>query len=232
MRWFGRRNKPDPLISNPSGLEMPLTFDASAWQQARSNAWTNSDGDAVILNFFNLPPDLPAALEDLQQLREAMSAHTAAQGGGLVELDVRTLDGIQAVQQIVKLRDTSQRTGVVYIGSFIVPRANCSVVLRVQCFEHFVTGIREAVVSDMFRKERSGENSIGDIMAGWAQHPYTSGIGGGFPRNRADDQQWDETFPDHPLSRARRTLDAIRPSVRLDRNFQERPAFRGPARRL
>lgn len=229
MRWFDRRNRPEPLAFNPGGLEMPLTFDASAWQQAESNAWTNSDGDAVIVNFFSLPPDLPAAVEDLQRLREAMSALTAAHGGGLVELDVVTLDGIQAIQQVVKLPDSSRQTGVVYIGSFIVPRANCSAVLRIQCFEGPVTGIREAIVADKFLAEHSGGNSVDDIMAGWAQHPYASGIRGGLPRNRADDQQWDEKFPGHPLSRARRVLDAIRPSVRLDRNFKEQPAFRGPA---
>jgi hypothetical protein len=223
----------DGSTSNPSGFAMPLTFDVSAWQHATSSAWTNSDGDAAILNFFDLPPDLPAALEDLQQLREAISAGAAAHGAGLVELDVITLDGLPAVQQIAKLRDTSQETGVVYIGSFTVPRANCSVVLRVQCFEvrgpGSVTGLRDAIVLDKFLAEHPDRNSIDDIMAEWAQHPYASGIHGGLPRNRADDQQWDEQFPDHPLSRARRTLAAIRPSIRLHHTIKQQPAFRGPA---
>ncbi|MEV5575966.1 hypothetical protein AB0L06_38530 [Spirillospora sp. NPDC052269] len=227
-RWFGKRDDAQPRTSDSAGDMMPLQFDASAWQQVRADAWTDSDGDAALLNYFPLVPDLPAALEDLQQLREATSANTAAQGGGLVELDVITLDGVPAVRQIVKLRDPDRQTGLVFIGSFIVPRANCSVVLRVQAFEGPVTGMREAVLLDGFLAQNGGANS-GDPMTGWAQHAYAPGVRGGLPRNHADDRRWDEQFPDHPLSRARRTLDRLGASIHLDQRFKEQPAFAGPA---
>lgn len=211
---------------------MPLTFDTRMWHQARDNAWLDENGDAAIVDFFNLQPDLPAALEDLQGLRSHASVHTASQGGGLVELDVVALDGVGAVRQIVKLPNPDEQSGVTYIGSFIVPRADCSVVLRVQCVERPPTGMREALVADQFMAQGSADGTPIDdiIMADWARHPYTSTAHGGLPRNQADDETWDERFPDHPLSRARRALRKLAPSVRLDQRFKDMAAFHGPGR--
>src|SRR4051794_22892329 len=99
----------------------PLIFDTRDWRQVQDNVWVNADGDPVITDFFAIPPDLPAPLEDLDGLRARMAANTAASGGGLVELDVVGLDGLPAVRLIVKMPIPEQQTGVAYIASYIVP---------------------------------------------------------------------------------------------------------------
>jgi hypothetical protein len=207
----------------------PLIFDTRGWRQVQDNVWVNADGDPVIIDFFDIGPDLPAALEDQDGLRGRMAAHTAASGGGLVELDVVGLDGLPAVRQIIKLPIPEQQTGVAYIASYIVPRAGCSVVLRVQCVEHGVTGMRDAAVLDRFMAEHSQRGTpLPDIMAEWARHPYDPAIRGGLPRNGADEPAWDPHFPNHPLSRARRLQSALAPTIRLDPQFKELPPFTGP----
>ena len=46
----------------------------------------------------------------------------------------------------------------------------------------------------------------------WAQDPYDksfNGVDGSVLRSMSDDQRYDSHFPEHPLSRMRRTLDAL-----------------------
>ncbi|MBC6457406.1 hypothetical protein [Actinomadura sp. HBU206391] len=207
----------------------PLIFDTQNWKQVQDNVWVNADGDPAIMDFFDLPPDLPAALEDLDALRGRTAAHTASRGGGLVELDVIGLDGLAAVRQIAKLPMPDQQSGVAYIASFIVPRAGCSVVLRVQCVEHGITGMRDSTVFNQFMAERSQRGlPVPELMAEWTRHPYDPGVQGGLPRNAADDPEWDARFPGHPLSRARRAQLALAPTIRFDPRFKELPPFFGP----
>lgn len=228
-RWFGRRGEPDPpAFQGLAGT--PLTFDTRAWQQVENDAWMDANGDAALINFFGVPPDLPASLDNRQALRERTSHVVASHGAGLVELDVVALDGVGAVCQIIKTPIPDQEHGRAYIGSFTVPRATCSVVLRTQCVEHPPTGMRDSVVLMEYTRQREPEGvSMDQIMAEWAQHPYASGVQGGVPRNHSEDEAWDGQFPQHPLSRARRGLRTLAASVTLDQVFKELPPFRGSA---
>lgn len=207
----------------PTGLAgTPVMFDVRSFQQVRENVWVDSAGDAVVLDFFNIVPDLPAPLEDPANLQARTSASTAQAGMGLVDMDVIGLDGMPAIRQMVKGPHPRQERGTVYLGSYTVPRATCSVTVKVQCLEGQPTGVREATVFPQFLQQyKGGAASPEEAMAAWAQHPYAYGITGGFPRNHADDPAWDPYFPDHPLSRARRLLGSLACSLRID------PAFKG-----
>ncbi|RAY11277.1 hypothetical protein DPM19_31505 [Actinomadura craniellae] len=207
-----------------------MTFETRGWQQVQENAWVNPDDDACIVDHFDIPPNLPAALEDPDTLGERLAAHTAASGGGLVELEVIGLDGLAAVRQIVKLPLPDRPSGVAYIASFIAPRAGASVVLRFQCMEHGTTGVRDASVYQRFVSQRMSEGRrMEEIMSEWARHPYVPDLRGGLPRNLSDDPYWDEHFPDHPLSRARRLQLQVYRSITIDPAFKQLPPFRGPA---
>ncbi|MFI6575784.1 hypothetical protein ACIBFB_08275 [Nocardiopsis sp. NPDC050513] len=210
----------------PAGLAgTPLTFDVRHYQQVKENVWADASGDAVVLDYFDIPPNLPAPLEDLAALRTRTSVSTAQAGMGLVELDVVWIDGLPAVRQMVKGQHP-QGHGMVYLGSYTVPRATCSVTLKVQCAEGQPTGVREATLLPRFLQQyRGGAASPDEAMAAWAQHPYAYGVQGGCPRTHADEPGWDAHYPDHPLSRARRLLGGIAHSVRLDPAFKAVPQF-------
>jgi hypothetical protein len=141
----------------------------------------------------------------------------------LVECDVVPLDGVPAVRQIVKVRHPHQQHGLVFLGTFIVPKARCSAVLKVQCVEHGVTGIRESVVIA----------SLG-LGAMLRTHPYAPDVDpvalGGLPANAADQPQYDQQFGDHPLTRLRRLLDRLAATARVADGFRLLPPFPGPGR--
>jgi len=69
-------------------------------------------------------------------------------------------------------------------------------VVKLQSFEDGVTGVREAVWLD---RHLAAGGSIDDLA-------------GGGP----EDEAWDELFPQHPLSRARRLLPILLASLALD----------------
>ncbi|SPT60450.1 hypothetical protein [Actinomadura madurae] len=204
---------------------MTLRFDQTGWEPLQPGAFRNADGDTLALYGFDLPPDLPAPLEQLDLLRARIVAKTAESGGGVVELDVITLDGLPAVRQIVKLPLPDRPAGVAYLASFTVPRADRSLVLKLQCLEQGVTGMRDSVAFNHFMTEYGQGRDMQEMMRWWAQHPYTPEVQGGLPRNLSDDPGWDPHFPQHPLSRARRILATLPATIELHPDFKAAPPF-------
>lgn len=190
--------------------------DLPGFRPVDHDVWTDDDGDILSLHFFSLRPDLPAALDDGPTLRASLAAYTAEAGGGLIEASVKQLGGMPALRQILKLPLPGQAHGQAFIGSYTLPRAECSAVVKIQAPERGTTGMREAMVmaqvgpADFFRP-----------------HPYAPGLKGGLPFHAADHAQWDESFPGHPLSRVRRTLAALAAEVRVAPEFAALPPFTG-----
>ena len=184
------------------------------------DTWANDDGDVLSVHFFELPPDLPAGLDDGPTLRHTLTHYTAQAGGGLIEASVKTLGGLPALRQILKLPLPGRPNGQAFIGSFTVPRAGCSAVVKIQAAEHGMTGMREAVVLAKVGVEQY-----------FRPHPYAPDVQGGLPFHTADHERWDAEFPDHPLTRVRRTLGALAEAVGVVPDFAALPAFTGPGRR-
>jgi hypothetical protein len=191
--------------------------DLPDFRQLDACTWVNDEGDAVTVSYFGLPPDLPAPLEDLPRLRWEMAHGTARAGGTLVEVNVQWFAGLPALVQINKFRNPGQRTGLIFLGSFTVPRATCSVVVKVQSVEHGTTGIRESIVAAEVGFEQA-----------FLPHPFAPELRGPLPFNRADDPCYDARFPQHPLSRTRRLLGRLASTVRTDPAFAALPPFVGP----
>ncbi|MGW1086016.1 hypothetical protein ACWD4L_06570 [Streptomyces sp. NPDC002596] len=196
------------------GVELP------GFRPVDHDTWANDDGDVLSVHFFGLPPDLPAGLDDGPTLRESLTHYTAQAGGGLIEASVKRLGELPALRQILKLPLPGQQHGQAFIGSFTVPRAGCSTVVKVQAAEHGMTGMREAVVLAKVGHEHY-----------FRPHPYAPDVQGGLPFHAADHERWDAEFPDHPLTRVRRTLGALAEAVTVVPEFAALPEFTGPGSR-
>ncbi|MFI1393856.1 hypothetical protein [Streptomyces sp. NPDC020681] len=190
------------------GVELP------GYRPVDQDVWANDEGDVLSLHFFGLAPDLPASLDDGPALRAALTRITAEAGGGLVEASVKSLGQLPALKQILKLPLPGQPNGQVFIGSFTVPRATCSTVVKIQAPERGMTGMREAMVM-----AQVGHDNY------FRPHPYAPEVRGGLPFHAADHAKWDEQFPDHPLTRVRRTLDGLAASVQAVPEFAALPPF-------
>ncbi|MFF8969349.1 hypothetical protein [Streptomyces sp. NPDC014995] len=198
----------------------PITgLDLTGFTEREPGVWTDAAGLVLSVHFFPLVPDLPAPLHETERLRAGLAQGVASAGGGLIEAEPGAVDGVPAVRQLVKMPLTG-RPGQAFLGSWTVPRAGCSTVLKVQAAEGAATGLRESVIlaqvgpADYFRP-----------------HPYAGGQPGGLPYHVGDHEQWDARFPDHPLTLVRAALHRITPTVTLDARFKALPPFGGPAPR-
>ncbi|AVZ71712.1 hypothetical protein SLUN_05420 [Streptomyces lunaelactis] len=190
------------------GVELP------GYRPVDNDVWANNEGDVLSLHFFGLPPDLPASLDDGPALRAALTRLTAQAGGGLIEASVKSLGQLPALKQILKLPLPGQPSGQAFIGSFTVPRATCSTVVKIQSPERGMTGMREAMVM-----AKVGHDKY------FRPHPCAPEVQGGLPFHAADHAQWDAQFPDHPLTKVRRTLDALAEAVQVVPEFAALPPF-------
>ena len=77
------------------------------------------------------------------------------------------------------------------------------------------------------RKVAQPEDVAGELAAGdgdevaYVAHPPRAGV----VLHAADHARWDAQFPDHPLSRVRRTLDALAGAVQVVPEFSALPPF-------
>lgn len=192
-------------------------MDLTGFTEREAGVWTDGQGLVLSVHFFGLVPDLPAPLDRPDRLREGLARSVAQAGAGLIEAAFATVDTVPAVRQLVKV-PLSDGHGQAFIGSWTVPRAGCSTVVKAQAAEGPMTGLREAVVLGRVGPERY-----------FAPHPYAPDVAGRLPYHVADLEEWDGEFPDHPLTRVREALARIVPTVTLDEGFKSLPPFAGPA---
>ena len=204
-----------------------VTFAANGWTELwhdpTTRGWNNTSGDGLGLYFFNLPPDIPVALDDIDGLRRFYRHQLAASGGGLVELVVLEIDTLPVVKLIAKAPQAP--SSMSYLGSLSIPRRDFSYVIKFQCPELGLTGLREAVVMEQeLARQHITIDEAGQVQ-GWAADPYDPSYSGGLLRNRAEAEEYDETFPDHPLSRVRHHLSIVVPTIRLSERIKRAATF-------
>jgi hypothetical protein len=195
---------------------MPIHVDDTGYQQEDATTWVDpATGDRMTLHYADHAPNLPAPLTDLPRLRQGLAAQSA-DVGGLIEAHVVTVGSVPALRQIAKL-PLPERPGQGFVASLTVPKAGCSAQLRFQALEGPQAGIREATVLAELGPDRY-----------FGPHPYAPQLQGKLPWHHGDDMQWDQQFPDHPLSRARAWLRRAVETARLDPEFAALAPFAGP----
>jgi hypothetical protein len=206
MAWFGR-NKPTPSIDS-------LRFGTDGWtfrgekEPERTRLWETADGDAVLLHFFGVPPDLPVATT-FDVISAMYASGLAAAGGKVVECTISQFAGCDAVRLLLKV--PQQPSGRMYQAAVTVPFRDFSFVVKIQCPEVGTTGVREAILFD--KRRRAGEEpnfgKPGEPFVGW----------------NPDAPEHDAEFPAHPVSRLRRLLKGIEDSATLDAEIRQLPRF-------
>ena len=207
-----------------------ITFDAGIFtlhgDEEGVRIWHTVAGDGVALFYFPIPPDIPGDLASLEDVRSGYRKRTAASGNAIIEVETPMVDGCQAVRAIIKV--PQQPHGLVYLGSLTLPFRDFSYLIKVQCEELGITGLRDSeVLAELLG---TGEvtldiNSDEGRLTGWMQDPYDASIVTTFARNRAEAEEYDARFPDHPLSRLRTTLNHIQGTLRVEDGISSEPRF-------
>jgi|SRR5579859_2697678 len=201
-----------------------VNFDTNGWELFQKSdsviEWRNTIPDGLYLNIFNIPPDIEANLDDLVALRASYRSIMNAGGAGMVSLDIVELNGVPAIKQIVKIPIPKKEHGLIYLASYTLPFAEFSYVIKVQCQEWGTTGIREAVVgNEALASGRVKLDSNNRKIVGWNRESFSD-------MNLAETEEYDNQFPQHPLSRARRYLNEIKLNLVIDAEVASAPKFK------
>ena len=165
-------------------------------------AWHTPDGDGVGLYMFTLPPDLPR-VDSIAGIRAHYDGQLAKAGGKLVAVTLPVAAGMPVVQVLSKT--PQQPSGFTYVGAITFAFRDFSFVLKIQAEEKGPTGMREAILLDQ-------RLAAGDTID--AARAYDT-----------DAVDLDDSFPAHPISRARRVLAHLCRSVETDRAISSAPRF-------
>jgi hypothetical protein len=182
-------------VISEASLKVPL----DGWNECadRRHVWENGDGDLLSIHYFSVGPDLPSPPSDPTPIRQYYR-ELLGPDGGLVEVEPILMCDVSALWVIVKVRQ--DEGGMAYVASLTLPFRDCSFVVKVQCPETGITGVRDTLVYDKLRGSGGSTKHV---------DPYLPTYENPVLRNPSDDVEWDPVFPGHPLSRARRHLTAI-----------------------
>ena len=206
-----------------------VTFDASGFdfQGERDGArvWYTPAGDGLAVFYFSLKPDIDADVRSLEKIRQATRTRVTAAGAAIIELETTTTDGCLALRQIIKV--PQQPHGMTYVGSLLLPFRDFSFVIKVQCQEHGMTGIRDSIIVD----EALGDGRVTfdpdrkEFLKGWMHDPFDPALHGGFHWNLSEAPEYDVRFPNHPLSRLRPVLAHLELTLRVTKEVKESPPY-------
>lgn len=176
---------------------------------SQTRRWLTPEGDPLTVNPFNIPPDLTADPSSVVDVRAMQRRMAAVHGLGLIEADVRLIDGYPAIWSIFKA--PMQPHGMLYLGSYIVPFRDGSLVVKLQCPERGMTGIRDSLVLDQKLGEGTVKPTADGRLIGWFRDPYNVPSSAPLLWNLSEAESYDSQFPEHPLSRLRSRMRALEP---------------------
>lgn len=168
--------------------------------------WVNPENTiAVSVNFFDVPPDIPAT-KDIDVLRNFYRNNISRINGGLIEVDTSQLNNLTIIKTLFKI--PQEISGITYLASLTLPFKTCSYVLKVQAAETGATGMREAFITN---KLLSGASSapLEQLLSEWSDDPYDPHFKEGTLMNKSEQETYDPLFPDHPLTQARKLITRI-----------------------
>lgn len=221
-RFFGRRHT--PTIDD-------ITFDTFGWNLVddfpQKKTWINARRSATVSIQFNSErPTLPGHPDDIQVFRQHFRTIYAQQvDGGLIRCETVHLKGCTGVEVITK--QPNQPSGMVYGGQLLLPFASCCFTILLQAVEVGPTGMREAMVMDRWLKKlhaKGGDPS--DHFNGYSADPYDKDFREGHLMNYAERLEFDDEFPDHPLTVVRSKMQSIKSSISFAERIKQLKPFR------
>ena len=206
--WHGGDRVLSPLRS--------VRLNLPGWREEKTRGdlrvWRDSQGSVLSLAIPD-QPFAPGERSDETALRQQCRSLAESQSAGLIEVGSDTGASGADFHLIYKRLEIPAYsfTGMLFLR-------DQQHVWTIVATELGTTGVREAVI--MAELMNSGKLTIEEYRSSWARDPYDhdyDGVDRGLLRFLSDDECYDERFPEHPLSKARRVLAAIPGSIQADR---------------
>ncbi|ALM15642.1 hypothetical protein [Mycobacteroides abscessus] len=197
---------------------MELSFDTSGLVPSEDGWYDPATGDQFWVSH-SRGAYLSVPLNDVGAVRRVLVETVLNRRAGVVEAFVVGVDALPGLLYVVKVPKADAPQGLTFMASIVVPRAHSYAMVCGAFAEGPVTGTREATVLEELLAAGGPSSQM------WPPHPYAPDLEPGIPYNIADEMRWDERFPDHPLTRLRRWVAGVTPTIRVAHKFAALPPF-------
>lgn len=190
--------------------------------------WLTPVNDFVMLEYLPGPHNIPVALQDLAGLRAFYQAFDDIEH--ILALDTIEIQALKAIRLLYKSHSTEGfGLGFNYCGGLIIPFQDHCFRIHLLCRGGIPSGVRESLVTVQlteeelsalpawFRSDQEVETRIRRAI--WRQV---------VEEHIADQECFDEVFPQHALTRWRKLFYALQTSLQLDSELYQLEPFRGP----
>ena len=161
-----------------------------------------TEGALCLVSFF--PINLSEAMdfngkEDLiHGIHRTLAKHQA-----LIEVDAGQLDsGKPFIYSVIK---TKQENGVQYFLLMHIKERGFVTAVKAFFDEMGTTGVRDVMIYEAYRRKWPDFS-----MNEWCRDPYVEGYQADFLMNLSEQEQFDEYFPQHPLTQCRQLIRFIK----------------------
>ena len=187
--------------------------------------WQTPEGDGLGLYYFPIPPDISADINSLSSLSSFYGSQMTAANLTGISINTLDIDECKFIKMIIRV--PQQPSGMLYIGSLTLPFRNFSFVVKMQCSERGISGMRESLILNELLENGEVEIDQSDEFEGW-EMPLDIIDSPAWKINRAETIEYDARFPNHPLSILRRTFDQIEKSIKVSEDVKREPRFSDP----
>ncbi|HEX5941576.1 MAG TPA: hypothetical protein VFY66_04830 [Anaerolineales bacterium] len=188
--------------------------------------WHTPEGDGLGLYYFPIPPDILADINSLTSIGSFYGNQIAAANLTGISINTLDIDECKFIKMIIRV--PQQPSGMMYIGSLTLPFRDFSFVVKMQCSERGITGMRESLIlNELLDNDEVEFNNKSDEFEGW-ELPLDTVDSPYWKINRAETVEYDARFPNHPLSILRRTFDQIEKSIKVSDDVKREPRFSYP----
>jgi hypothetical protein len=187
--------------------------------------WQIPEGDGLGLYYFPIPPDISADINSLPSISSFYGSQMAAANLTGISINTLDIDECRFIKMIVRI--PQQPSGMMYMGSLTLPFRDFSFVVKMQCAERGITGMRESLILNELLEKGEVEFDKSGEFEGW-EMPLDTVDSPSWIINRAETVEYDVRFPNHPLSILRRTFDQIEKSIRVADDVKREPRFSYP----
>ncbi|MBS2009707.1 MAG: hypothetical protein JST01_21815 [Cyanobacteria bacterium SZAS TMP-1] len=190
-----------------------------AEKSPNENVFVSRDGDVVGIELRTEETVFKVDFNDLASLRS--NIRMGFGGAGLISADIEEYGTgeakVRGVAIITKLPQLP--AGMSYNGLIFLPFKDFSYSLYMRYEEGGISGAREAAVLEPLIA--AGEvklvvGAAGAVLDGFDEDLYEPSLRGHLVRNKAEREEFDGQFPEHPLSKLRACLRSVKESLQID----------------
>jgi hypothetical protein len=159
----------------------------------------NVVGDIIDVGFCPQPTQCPLDLNQEEELKQLFVEVDREQGSTLLTFAVKDYGGLPCMETVSE--KPQKPHGVVCKASITVPRKYFYFFVSFYAAEQGITGMRDAIIFSKHSEE-----------VGWEAAKGT----GSRAESESNKEKYDAEFPDHPLSRVRRSLKLLATTIDFD----------------